>query len=66
MAIAKVIEVIAEGDTIEGAIESGVKEASKSVHGIKGVYAENIQAVVEDGKVVKYRVNAKMTFVVKS
>jgi flavin-binding protein dodecin len=66
MAIAKVIEVIAEGDSIEGAIESGVKEASKSIQGIKSVYAENIQAVVEDGKVVKYRVNAKMTFVVNS
>ena len=64
MAIAKVIEVIVEGDTIEDAIETGVKEASTSIHGIRGVYAENIQAIVEDGKVIKYRVNAKMTFVV--
>ena len=66
MAIAKVIEVITEGDSVEGALESGLAEASKSIHGIKGIYAENIQAIVEDDKIVKYRVNAKMTFVVKS
>jgi len=64
MSIAKVIEVIAEGDSIEGAIEACAASASKSVHGIKGIYAENIQALVEDGKVTSYRVNAKVTFVV--
>ena len=28
MSVVKVIEIIAEGDSIEGAIESGVREAS--------------------------------------
>ncbi len=64
MSIAKVIEVISEGDTIEKALESAVKEASKSLHGIKTVYAENIQGLVEDNKIKKYRVNAKITFLV--
>jgi flavin-binding protein dodecin len=65
MSIAKVIEVIAEGDSLEGAIDAAVKDASKSVRGIKQVYVEGIQAMVEDEKVVKYRVNAKVTFVVE-
>jgi flavin-binding protein dodecin len=64
MSIAKVIEVIAEGDTIENAINNAVAEASKSVRKIKSVYVENIQAKVDDGKVSEYRVNAKITFVV--
>ena len=62
--VAKVIEVIAEGKSVEDALENAVKEASKSIHGIKSVYAEGIQALVDDGKIDKYRVNAKVTFVV--
>ena len=64
MSIAKVIEVLAEGDSVEDAIESAVTEASETVRGIKHVYVEGVQAIVEDNEVVKYRVNAKLTFVV--
>lgn len=64
MSIAKVIEVIAEGESIEAAIDNAVAEASKSVRKIKSVYVESIQAKVADGKVSEYRVNAKITFVV--
>lgn len=64
MSIAKVIEVIAEGDSVESALEHAVAEASKSVHGIKSVYTEGVQAIVEDDKIAKYRVNAKITFLV--
>jgi flavin-binding protein dodecin len=64
MSIAKVIEVLAEGDSIEAAIESAVTEASETVRGIKHVYVEGVQAIVEDNEVVKYRINAKLTFVV--
>ena len=66
MSIAKVIEVLAEGDSIEAAIESAVSEAAETVRGIKHVYVEGVQAIVEDNEVVKYRVNAKLTFVVEA
>ncbi len=65
MSIAKVIEVIAEGDSIEGAIEAAVRDAGRTVREIKQVYVEGIQALVEDNQVVKYRVNAKVTFVIE-
>ena len=64
MSLAKVIEIIAEGKTIEGAIEAAVKEASDTVRNIKHVYVEGIQALIDDTKVTKYRVNVKVTFVV--
>ncbi len=64
MSLAKVIEVIAEGKTIEGAIDAAVKEASDTVRNIKHVYVEGIQALVNDTKVTNYRVNVKITFVV--
>jgi len=66
MSIAKVIEVLAEGDSIEAAIQSAVTEAAETLRGIKHVYVEGVQAIVEDNEVVKYRVNAKLTFVVEA
>jgi flavin-binding protein dodecin len=65
MSIAKVIEVLAEGDSFEAAVQSAVSDAADTVRGIKHVYVEGVQALVEDDKVVKYRVNAKLTFVVE-
>ena len=64
MSIAKVIEVLAEGDSIEAACQSAVDEASKSVRNIRHVYVSEMQAVVDNNKVTKYRLNAKITFVV--
>ncbi len=64
MAVAKVIEILAEGKSIENAIEDGVAEARKTVKNIRSVYVEGIQATVKDGEVASYRVNCKITFVV--
>lgn len=66
MAIAKVIEVLAEGDSIDNAIQAAVTDAADTVRGIKHVYVEGIQAIVENDQVVKYRVDAKLTFVVEA
>ena len=66
MSIAKVIEVLAEGDSIEAAVQSAVSEAAETVRGIKHVYVEGVQALVEGDVVVKYRVDAKLTFVIET
>ena len=65
MSVAKVIELLAEGSTIEEAAESAVSEASKTLSDVKHVYISEIQGLVENGQVSKYRVNCKVTFVVK-
>lgn len=65
MSIAKVVEVIAEGKTIEAAIESAASKAHESVRHVRHVNVENVQAIVEDGKISSYRVNAKVTFVIE-
>lgn len=64
MSIAKVIEVLAEGTSIEEAVEAAVTDASETVRNIKHVYVSDIQAFVENGSIQKYRVNCKVTFVV--
>jgi flavin-binding protein dodecin len=65
MAILKVIELLSESETSwEAAAQEAVKAAAKTVDNIKSVNIENLQAIVEDNKVVKYRVNAKVSFIV--
>jgi flavin-binding protein dodecin len=66
MAVVKVLEVIAESEKgWEEAAQEAVQEASKTVRSIKHVYIENQQGIVEDGKIVKFRVNAKLSFLVE-
>lgn len=64
MSIAKVIEVISEGKTVDGAIESALAEASKTVDNIKQINVSHIEALVEKNKITKIRVHAKISFVV--
>ncbi len=66
MAIAKVIEIIAESDTgWEDAARNAVAEASETVRNIKHIWIEGMQALVEGDSIVKYRLNAKVTFLVR-
>ena len=66
MAIHKVIEIIAQSDKgWEDAARGAVKDASKTVKKIKSLNVQNMSAVVEDGKIVSYRLNANLTFEVE-
>jgi len=65
MSVAKVIELLAEGDSIEDATESAVEEASKTVDNVQNVYVDDYRAIVRDGSIQKYRINAKVTFVLR-
>jgi flavin-binding protein dodecin len=64
MSIVKVIEVICEGETVEAAMNSGIAEAAKTIEGIKQINVNHVEGIVENNKIVKYRVNAKVSFVV--
>jgi flavin-binding protein dodecin len=64
MSVVKVIELLAEGSTMEAAVEAALAEASKTIRNIKSVYVEDIQALVENNKISKYRLNVKVSFVV--
>jgi len=63
MAMLKVIEVLAESEkSWEDAAQAAVDTASKSVRGIRSIYLKNFEATVENGKIAKYRINAKISF----
>ena len=64
MSMLKVIEVLAESNkSWEDAAQQAVSSASKSVRNVKSIWIENFEATVEDGKLMKYRINAKVSFV---
>ena len=63
MAILKVIEILAESDkSWEDAAKRAIKDASKTVRGIKSIYVKNLEATVENGQIKRYRINAKISF----
>ena len=63
MSVLKVIEVLAESNiSWEDAAKKAVAEAAVTLHGIKSVYVENMNAKVENNKLVSYRANIKITF----
>ena len=66
MSVAKVIEIHSEGNSIEGAAEAALEEASKTVDQIRSLYIEDIKVIVKDNKISKYRLNTKVSFVVKN
>lgn len=67
VAIHKVIEVISQSDASwEDAAQRAVADAAKTVEQIRSIWIKNFEAVVDDGRIVGYRVNAHITFEVKA
>lgn len=61
----KVIEVMAQSDkSWEDAAQIAVTEASKSIRNIKSIYIQDQSAKVKDDKIVKYRITAKISFLI--
>ena len=64
MAVAKIIELSAESPkSFEDAIQNGITQASKTIHGIKSAWVKEQHAVIDNGKVALFRVDLKVTFV---
>jgi flavin-binding protein dodecin len=62
----KVIEVLAESDdSWEDAAAQAVANASKTVHEIKSIYIKELEAKVEGDKIVNYRINGKISFLLE-
>lgn len=61
--VVKVIEVLAESEkSWEDAAKEAVARAAKTVKNIRSIYIENFEAKVEGNKIARYRVNAKISF----
>lgn len=64
MTVAKIIEISSDSElSFEDAISKGIAKASESVHGIKGAWIKEQKVTIENGQVVNYRVDMKLTFI---
>lgn len=64
--VAKVIELTASSPkSIEDAVENGIKRADTTLDQIESAWVQDIKCVVKNGKVAEWRVNIKVTFLLK-
>lgn len=66
MSVAKVAEISATSSkSFEDAINTGLERASKTIDHIEGAWVKDMKVRVKGGKVKEYRVNMKLTFVLR-
>ena len=66
MSVAKVTEISSSSTkSFEDAIQDGVERANQTLDKVKGAWINEMKIDVEDGKITNYRVNMKVTFVLK-
>ena len=64
MSVAKVIEVSASSTTsLEDAINQGIARACDTIANVRGAWIKEQKVSIEGGRIVSYRVNMQVTFV---
>lgn len=65
-AVAKVIELNASSaKSIEDAVENGIRRADSTLDNVEGAWIQDIKCIVKNGKIAEWRVNMKVTFLLK-
>ena len=66
MSIAKVTEITTSSKKgFQDAVEQGLARAAKTLEGIKGAWIQEQSVIVENNRISEYRINMKITFVLK-
>jgi len=66
MSVAKVIELSAvSSKSFEDAVASGIKRAAKTMKNVEGAWIKEQKVQVKNGKIVAYRVNMNVTFILE-
>jgi flavin-binding protein dodecin len=66
MSVAKITEISAASSvSFEDAIKTGVDRASKTLKNVTSAWVQDQKVDIEDGKIVRYRVIMKISFVLE-
>ncbi|MEQ8207249.1 MAG: dodecin family protein [Woeseia sp.] len=66
MSVARVTELTSSSKkSFEDAIENGIKRASETLENIEGAWVKDMKVTCKNGKIDEYRVNMKVTFVLR-
>jgi len=64
LSVAKVVEIYCESDkSFDDAIHQGIRRANKTLKNMRGAWIAEQKMDIEKGKIVRYRVAMKVTFV---
>ena len=64
MAVARVTEITsASRNSFEDAINTGIARADQTLRNVSGAWIQTMKVEIVKGKIVEYRVNMKVTFV---
>lgn len=66
MSVAKVVEITSESsESFEDAVKRGIDRAEKSLKNVRGAWIAEQKVHVEDGNIIRYRVNMRVSFVLE-
>lgn len=66
MSVARVTEITASSPKgFEDAIRIGIDRAQRTLQNVQGAWVQEQKVIVEDGEITEWRVNMKVTFVLK-
>lgn len=66
MAVARVTEITASSNkSFEDALNLGISRACETLKNVEGAWVQDQKVIIRDGKIVEYRVNMKVTFILK-
>ncbi len=66
MSVARVTEISSSSKvSFEDAIKQGIKRASQTLENVRGAWVKDQKVDVENGKVTQYRVDMKVTFILR-
>lgn len=64
MSVTKVVEITSlSKKSFEDAITEGIKRAAKTITNIEGAWIKEQKVQIKDGKIIGFRVNMNLTFV---
>ncbi len=66
MSVARVTELIVSSKkSFDDAIEKGLERANETLDNVEGAWVKDMKVTCKNGKVDEYRVNLKVTFVLR-
>ena len=66
MSVARVTEIISASDkSFDDAVKEGIERANQTLENIKEAWIASQKVVVENGKIIEYRVTLNVTFVLR-
>ncbi len=66
MSVARVTELTASSSkSFEDAIQKGISRANETLENVKGAWVQEMKVTCKNGKIDDYRVNMKVTFVLR-